>query len=84
MESMERQIVYDSSTEWTKQGNPPTRANLKKALVIVLGHPDDKGVFHANPDKFAAAQIICVLGLHTFGPARRRGCFKPSPPAHPA
>ena len=49
MESMERQIVYDSSTEWTKQGKPADQSEFKEgSFVIVLGHPDDKGVFHAT------------------------------------
>ena len=49
MESMERQIIYDSSTEWTKQGKPADQSEFKEgAFVIVLGHPDEKGVFHAR------------------------------------
>ena len=49
MESMERQIFYDSSTEWTKQGKPADQSEFKEgSFVIVLGHPDDKGVFHAT------------------------------------
>jgi Domain of unknown function (DUF5666) len=49
MESMERQIVYDSSTEWTKQGEPADQRAFKEgSFVIVLGHPDDKGVFYAT------------------------------------
>jgi hypothetical protein len=49
MESMERQIFYDSSTEWTKQGKPAGQSEFKEgSFVIVLGHPDDKGVFHAT------------------------------------
>ena len=49
MESMERQIFYDSSTEWTKQGKPAEQSEFKEgSFVIVLGHPDDKGVFHAT------------------------------------
>jgi hypothetical protein len=49
MESMERQIKYDSSTEWTKQGKPADQGEFKEgSFVIVLGHPDEKGVFHAT------------------------------------
>jgi hypothetical protein len=49
MESMERQIIYDSSTEWTKQGKPADQSEFKEgSFVIVLGQPDDKGVFHAT------------------------------------
>ena len=49
MESMERQIMYDSSTEWTKQGKPAEQSEFKEgSFVIVLGQPDDKGVFHAR------------------------------------
>jgi len=49
MESTERQIFYDSSTEWTKQGKPAEQSEFKEgSFVIVLGHPDDKGVFHAT------------------------------------
>jgi hypothetical protein len=49
MESLERQIFYDSSTEWTKQGKPVEQSEFKEgSFVIVLGHPDDKGVFHAT------------------------------------
>jgi len=48
MESMERQIFH-SSTEWTKQGKPADESEFKEgSFVIVLGHPDDKGVFHAT------------------------------------
>ena len=49
MESMERQIMFDSSTEWTKQGKPADQSEFKEgSFVIVLGHPDEKGVFHAR------------------------------------
>jgi Domain of unknown function (DUF5666) len=49
MESMERQIFYDSSTVWTKQGKPADQSEFKEgSFVIVLGHPDDKGVFRAT------------------------------------
>jgi Domain of unknown function (DUF5666) len=49
MESMQRQIYFDSSTQWTKQGKPAEQSEFKEgSFVIVLGHPDDKGVFHAT------------------------------------
>jgi hypothetical protein len=49
MESMERQIVFDSSTQWTKQGKPAEQSEFKEgSFVILLGHPDEKGVFHAS------------------------------------
>ena len=49
MESTERQIFYDSSTEWTKQGKPAEQSEFKEgSFVIVLGHADKKGVFHAT------------------------------------
>jgi hypothetical protein len=49
MESSERLIFYDSSTRWTKQGKPAEQNDFKEgAFVIVLGHPDEKGVFHAT------------------------------------
>jgi hypothetical protein len=49
MESNERLIFYDSSTRWTKQGKPAEQSEFKQgAFVIVLGHPDEKGVFHAT------------------------------------
>ena len=49
MESSEKLIFYDSSTRWTKQGKPAEQNEFKEgAFVIVLGHPDEKGVFHAT------------------------------------
>lgn len=49
MESIERQIYYDSSTEWTKLGKPAEQSEFKEgSFVIVLGHADKKGVFHAT------------------------------------
>ncbi|HEX6906836.1 MAG TPA: hypothetical protein VF154_09530 [Terriglobales bacterium] len=49
MESIERQIYYDSSTEWTKQGQPATQDEFKEgSFVIVLGSISKKGVFHAK------------------------------------
>ena len=49
MESTERMIFYDGSTQWTKQGKPAEQSEFKEgSFVIVLGHPDEKGVFHAT------------------------------------
>jgi hypothetical protein len=49
VESTERQIFYDSSTKWTKQGKPAEQSEFKEgSFVIALGHVDDKGVFHAS------------------------------------
>jgi len=49
MESTERMILYDASTQWTKQGKPAEQSEFKEgSFVIVLGHPDEKGVFHAT------------------------------------
>ena len=49
MESIERQVYYDSSTEWTKLGKPAEQNEFKEgSFVIVLGHADKKGVFHAT------------------------------------
>jgi hypothetical protein len=49
MESMERQIFYDSSTEWTNQGKPADQSEFKEgSFVIVLAHSDEKGVLHAS------------------------------------
>jgi hypothetical protein len=49
MESTERQVFYDSSTEWTKQGKPADQSEFKEgSFVIALGQVDDKGVFHAT------------------------------------
>jgi hypothetical protein len=49
VQNTERQIYYDSSTEWTKQGKPAEQSEFKEgSFVIVLGHPDKKGVFHAS------------------------------------
>jgi hypothetical protein len=49
MESKEGLIFYDSSTKWTKQGKPAEQSEFKEgAFVIVLGHADEKGVFHAT------------------------------------
>lgn len=49
MENIERQVYYDSSTEWTKQGKPAEQSEFKEgSFVIVLGHADKKGVFHAT------------------------------------
>lgn len=44
-----RNIVFDTSTEWTKQGKPADQAEFKEGeFVIVLGKIDDKGVLHAS------------------------------------
>jgi hypothetical protein len=44
-----RNIVFDTSTEWTKQGKPADQAEFKEGeFVIVLGKIDDKGVLHAT------------------------------------
>ena len=49
MESTERQIAYDDSTKWTKQGKAADQSEFKEgSFVIVLGHADDKGVMHAS------------------------------------
>jgi hypothetical protein len=49
MESTERTIVYDGSTQWTKQGKPAEQGEFKTgSFVIVLGHAGEKGVFHAT------------------------------------
>lgn len=49
MESTERQIFYDSATEWTKLGKPAKPSDFTDgAFVIVLGKIDHKGVFHAS------------------------------------
>jgi hypothetical protein len=49
MASTERTIVYDDSTKWTKQGKKAEMGDFKEgSFVIVVGKPDDKGVFHAS------------------------------------
>jgi hypothetical protein len=48
-DSIERKIVYDSSTQWTKQGKPAQQDEFKDgSFVIVLGSEDSAGVFHAS------------------------------------
>ena len=48
-DKFEREIFYDSSTKWTKQGKPADQSEFKEgAFVIALGKPDDKGNFHAD------------------------------------
>ena len=48
-DSFEREISYDSSTEWTKTGKPAQQDEFKDgSFVIVLGHADEKGGFHAR------------------------------------
>ncbi len=49
VEAFERQIQYDSSTQWTKQGKPAEQSEFKEgSFVIVLGQAGPKGVFHAS------------------------------------
>ena len=44
-----RQVAYDSSTQWTKQGKPGQQDDVKEgSFVILLGHVDDSGVLHAT------------------------------------
>ena len=44
-----RKVAYDSSTEWTKQGKPGKKDEIKQgAFVILVGHVDDSGVLHAT------------------------------------
>jgi hypothetical protein len=44
-----RQVAYDSSTHWTKQGKPGKQDEVKEgSFVILLGHVDDSGVLHAT------------------------------------
>ncbi len=44
-----RQVVYDSSTVWTKVGQPVQQDELKEgSFVIFLGTVDNKGVLHAT------------------------------------
>ena len=44
-----RQVAYDSSTHWTKQGKPGQQDEVKEgSFVILLGHVDDSGVLHAT------------------------------------
>ena len=45
----QRKVAFDSSTEWTKLGKASTMDEVKEgSFVILLGHVDDKGVFHAT------------------------------------
>jgi hypothetical protein len=47
--SFEREVFYDSSTKWTKQGKPADKSEFKEgSFVIAVGKPDDKGNFHAD------------------------------------
>jgi len=49
MESIERQIYYDDSTEWTKLGKPAQQDEFKEgSFVIVMGSVNKKGIFHAK------------------------------------
>jgi hypothetical protein len=44
-----RQVVYDSSTLWTKVGQPGQADELKQdSFVIFLGTVDSKGILHAT------------------------------------
>jgi hypothetical protein len=48
-ENFEREIFYDSSTKWTKQGKAADQSEFKEgSFVIAVGKPDDKGNFHAD------------------------------------
>lgn len=47
--NFEREIKYNSATEWTKLGKPADQSEFKEgSFVIVLGNADKKGVLHAN------------------------------------
>ena len=49
MESTEKVIRFDSSTQWTKQGKPAEQGEFKEgSFVIVLGNPSENGEFHAT------------------------------------
>jgi Domain of unknown function (DUF5666) len=49
MESIERTVLFDETTKWTKQGKPAQMDEFKDgSFVIVLGQADDKGVLHAT------------------------------------
>jgi hypothetical protein len=49
MESTEKVIRFDSSTQWTKQGKPAEQSEFKEgSFVIVLGHAEGEGAFHAT------------------------------------
>jgi hypothetical protein len=44
-----RKVAYDSSTQWTKGGQPGQQDDVKEgSFVIVLGSVDGKGVLHAT------------------------------------
>jgi len=48
-DTFEREISYDSSTQWTKLGKPAQQDEFKEgSFVIAVGKPDEKGNFHAN------------------------------------
>jgi hypothetical protein len=48
-DTFEREISYDSSTQWTKLGKPAQPDEFKEgSFVIAVGKPDEKGNFHAN------------------------------------
>ena len=37
MESTERTIVYDDSTQWTKQGKPAEQSDFKQGSFVIVG-----------------------------------------------
>jgi len=44
-----RQVIYDSSTAWTKVGQPVQPDEVKEgSFVIFLGTVDNKGILHAT------------------------------------
>lgn len=48
-ENFEREISYDSSTQWTKLGKPAEQSEFKEgSFVIAVGNTDEKGNFHAK------------------------------------
>lgn len=49
MDTVDKRLQFDSSTEWTKLGKPADLSEFKEgAYVIAVGHVDEKGVFHAT------------------------------------
>jgi len=45
---VEKQIFFDSSTQWSKLGKPVDQSEFKEgSFVIVLGYLDGKSIFHA-------------------------------------
>lgn len=44
-----RQVIYDSSTVWTKVGQPVQQDEVKTdSFLIILGNVDNKGLLHAT------------------------------------